>query len=65
MEEYKINMEHLKAKLFDKIMDVYLDEEDSCPNYEWVIAQAVSTVTNIQEYGFDLAKTPFLEDGGK
>lgn len=65
MEEYKINMEHLKAKLFDEIMDVYLDEEDSCPNYEWVIAQAVSTVTNIQEYGFDLAKTPFLEDGGK
>lgn len=65
MEEYKINMEHLKAKLFDEIMDVYLDEEDSCPNYEWVIAQAVSTVTNIQNYGFCLATNPFFEDGDK
>lgn len=65
MEEYKINMERLKAKLFDEIMEVYLDEEDSCPNYEWVIAQAVSTVINIQKYGFDLALSPFIEDGDK
>ena len=65
MDEYKNNMEHLKAKLFDEIMETYLDKEDSCPNYEWVISQAVSTVTNIQKYGFDLDKTPFLEDGDK
>lgn len=62
MDEYKINMELLKARLFDGIMEVYLNKEDSCPNYEWVIAQAVSTVTNIQKYGFDMNKNPFTKN---
>lgn len=61
MNEYKINMEHLKAMLFDEIMEVYLDEEDSCPNYEWVIAQAVSTVTNIQKHGKIQDDNPFID----
>ena len=50
-EDYLINLEKLKARLFDEIMEVYLDEEDSCPNYEWVISQAVSTITDIQTHG--------------
>lgn len=50
-EDYLINLDKLKARLFDEIMDAYLDEEDSCPNYEWVIGMAVSTITSIQDYG--------------
>lgn len=50
-EDYLINLETLKARLFDKIMEVYLNEEDSCPNYKSVIGQAVSTITDIQTHG--------------
>ena len=55
-EDYLINLDKLKARLFDEIMAVYLDEEDSCPNYELIIGMAVSTITDIQNHGQQMEK---------
>lgn len=61
MNEYKINMEHLKAKLFDEMVHDYI--KDKTIDLKRLFESHIMTVTAIELHGKIVTDSPFIKGG--
>ena len=63
MNEYKINMEHLKAKLFDEMAHAYIN--DKTIDLKRILESHIMTVTAIKLHGRKGITDSSLIEGGE